>query len=796
MLWLHQARALEILEKGTNTVIATPTASGKSLIFQLHCLSKAQAEPKATALAFYPVKALANDQMRRWNEAVAQAGLEKSLKIGQIDGDVKPMSARERILRECRIVVMTPDVCHAWLTRTATKGATREFLSQLKTVVLDEAHTYEFALGSNAAYMLRRLTSAAMNAGSQSPPQFIASTATIQDPGGHLYSLTGLPFQEVGPELSGAPRQQREVHHLEGKGEEDLTRTIISIIDNDPDAQVIAFHDSRQGVERVVQNTNQLGEVMPYRSGYLGEDRRRIENALRDNKLPAVVSTSALELGIDMPDLNYGLNLGLPESRKSFQQRMGRIGRNRPATFVILAEEAQFTGFGDTLEQYCLNSVEESRVYLENEYISFQQALCLRSELRAAGTDSHAPPQGCDWPPKFSESLQRAHGRPPPHLDETARSSARNAPQIAYPLRNCGEAQLALVTKEQDSSIGSIEMGNALREAYPGATYRHRGQSYQVAAWKRRRDDRSPYVVLEPSSGSSRRNTYPLMRRVVTVRIPERAKEEHRCRVNAAGITAALHVNINESVEGYEDEYGQHQYYRNLQELDPRKSRKQRSFPTTAVLIQMNDPELTGESGTPWQARHQIASFLAKHLSYDRSISLREINTAVDNVFTEKDEGFQLNDRAVIIYDGIVGGMGLTSTLYQDLARYAANMHRNQGPREIPIQEASGLLARWVQQHLGDLKEGSEDQTDNPQECWWRVICPSTKVQTYSEDKEEMVEGTISGQLWQNGVIYTVETQDETLKAREKQVQALGQDLDWQIWQPSKGILKDLMAEE
>ena len=138
-LWLHQAEALRQLETGKNTVLATSTASGKSLVFQLWALHQAATSPESTALVFYPTKALANDQTRRWQEAAASVGL-SSETIGQIDGDV-PMSRRDDILKESRIVIMTPDVCHAWLTRKSAEPAVKGFLRNLNTVIIDEAHT-------------------------------------------------------------------------------------------------------------------------------------------------------------------------------------------------------------------------------------------------------------------------------------------------------------------------------------------------------------------------------------------------------------------------------------------------------------------------------------------------------------------------------------------------------------------------------------------------------------------------------------------------------------------------------
>ena len=283
--------------------MATSTASGKTLVFQLWTLHQLSQDPEAAALVFYPTKALANDQARRWRESCRTLGLDGSA-VGQIDGDVS-VSRRDGIMNESRIILATPDVCHAWLLRRCNEPAVGERLRHLKVVVIDEAHTYESVFGSNSAYLFRRLTAAALNAGAAEPPRFIAATATIQTPEEHLERLTGLEFTVIEETQNGSPRHSRELCHLHlnprgGSGEEQMARLVLNIIDNDPNAQVIAFHDSRQGIERVVQRIDRPGEVLPYRSGYLAQDRRDIETKLRDNAIRGVIATSALELGIDI----------------------------------------------------------------------------------------------------------------------------------------------------------------------------------------------------------------------------------------------------------------------------------------------------------------------------------------------------------------------------------------------------------------------------------------------------------------------------------------------------------------
>ncbi len=167
-LWLHQSRGLELLESGRNVVLSTPTASGKTLVFQLWAMTELIRSPESVILAFYPTKALANDQARRWRESCQALGLPNDT-VEQIDGDVG-LARREEIIRRARVVLATPDVTHAWLPRRAGDPLVKGFLRRLRGVIIDEAHAYEGVFGSNSAYLFRRLISAAAGAGNLDPP--------------------------------------------------------------------------------------------------------------------------------------------------------------------------------------------------------------------------------------------------------------------------------------------------------------------------------------------------------------------------------------------------------------------------------------------------------------------------------------------------------------------------------------------------------------------------------------------------------------------------------------------------
>ena len=792
-LWLHQALTLEKLEQGRNVVAATSTASGKSLPFQLWTLHGAMSRPDFTGLIFYPTKALANDQARRWQQACAAVGLPPQT-MGEINGDV-PVREREKVMERSRIIVMTPDVCHAWMLAQAHQGAVRKFLAGLGAVIIDEAHSYEFVFGSNAAYLFRRLIAAAHNAGNRGGARMIAATATILEPEAHLERLTGQPFDLVDESQNGSPRYPRTICHLPLAArppdrERAVAGLVTSIIDGDPDAQVIAFQDSRQGVERTVQLAGRPREVMPYRSGYLAEDRRAIEDALRDGSIRAVVSTSALELGIDMPDLTHGINLDLPDLKKQFHQRLGRVGRSRPGTFVILAPPERFVEYGSSLAEYHRESVEPSRLYLANEHICYQQALCLKNELQKARRDSLLPPEQCSWGEEFTKALRNAHGSAPAHLENLARRAGLEPPQRVCHLRSAGEEDLELLAGPGRERIGHISMQAAMREAYPGALYRHRGRSYVAARWARNGETGRPFVVLEPAR-RGKQGTRPVLRRVVAARSGPDELIGHRLRRGRRGTLSGLRISVTESVEGYRS-YGPEgtTYYREASRQDPGKSRKQRVFTTTAVHLQIAEPWAAGETGEPWQDRTELARALRRHLAYHRSIARADLAAQVDNIIVDTPRGAYLSDNSIIVYDNVHGGLGLSLDLFDRLHSYAARL--NQGDpweRRGASPEAWEMFAQWAREMIQD--DGEEPPGPGP-DNWWRVVRPGSRVQVYSPLLGRMAEGEAGEPEWDGGVGYRVDVGPEQVPAGDLNLAPSGQGFDWQLWQPRTGRTKEL----
>ncbi|MCC6776078.1 MAG: DEAD/DEAH box helicase, partial [Hyphomicrobiales bacterium] len=297
-LWRHQAMALAEIEEGSNVVLATGTASGKSLVFQ-SAIFKEILQGKGKALVLYPLKALLADQLAKWKEIALALGLPEGT-IAELHGQVLPDERIESV-KNARVLVATPDVLQAWFMRQVSAPAFKEFLARVRFVVLDEAHVYESVFGSNVAYLIRRFLAARGKAcrdrGNNGPLQIIAATATISDPENHMSRLTGWPFAAIEEEDDGAPSYGKTLYHIEGPdtghpAESTLVDVLSRVIKKATHGTFISFHNSRQGVERIAHAIDQ-DDVLPYRSGYEASDRSRIEKALRAGTLRGVVSTSA-----------------------------------------------------------------------------------------------------------------------------------------------------------------------------------------------------------------------------------------------------------------------------------------------------------------------------------------------------------------------------------------------------------------------------------------------------------------------------------------------------------------------
>ncbi len=804
-LWRHQALALTNLLEGGNVVVATGTASGKSLIFQLYALHLISCDPEARVLVYYPLKALAADQFERWKALCRELGLSSSA-VAKIDGEVLP-TERDAAMERASIILMTPDVCQAWFMRNVGSSAMRRFLTRLRLLVLDEAHVYESVFGSNVAFLLRRLISSkrhiSRTLSDSNDVQIVAATATIADPAVHLERLAGRPFIAVEDDNNGAPAYPRTLLHVNGAewgaaGELAIGGILRGVLSLSERKRFIAFVDSRQGTERVVR---QIGSdsVMPYRSGYEAADRARIECALREGTLHGVVSTSALELGIDIPDMEIGINLGVPDTRKSFRQRIGRVGRTGRGLFIIIAGPNAFRQFGQTFLEYFQGSVEASYLYTGNRFIQFAHARCLWDEMEVTRQDRSGPPPGVDWPEPFEQVLRYARpgGGRPREFDYMAQLGA-DSPHLNYPLRQVGEAdyELKLGRSDFNTRIGNIALHQALREAYPGANYLHLGQSYKVLEWLASRYGRS--IRLE--CAHSHAPTRPLLRKTVNVALDQGSVIEGRIKRCRNGLFAETNLQVNESVEGYR--IGSSTYaYRDLRAENPNMSRKQRDFRTTGAVILIDELWFAGSSGEAPANREAFGRALIGVLGRERSISPHDIDFASTNIALLTEQGPKRVTNCVVIYDVVYGGIRLTEDLFDRFEEYMLQISRAatlSGSDAIVTETLAERIEAWA----STLEEGQADDLADfgVPDGWYQVYKPGSMVSIYHNGhlvSRELVTPRLIDPLGEGSpsVFYSYKVSGRQSIVPHEQIHPLGDDWSYVLWNPETNEIRELETD-
>jgi DEAD/DEAH box helicase domain-containing protein len=714
-LWTHQALALDRFHAGHNVCIATGTASGKSLIFQSVALHTVL-QNGARVLVFYPTKALIADQTRSWTNALVALGLSETA-LARIDGDVK-VNFRRGILEHAQIVMMTPDVCHAWLMYNLADPVVRRFLRDLRLVILDEAHTLEGVFGSNFAFLFRRLQVARQYLNDEivvaHGARVIATTATIRDPVMHLHRLTGLEFDVIGPENDGSPQQPRSLLHVavpDGLAIA-LARDIhLGLMASSASGTMITFIDSRKAVEAFASSVKSalsrsddtgtgeatpsedefleeqrppmppVGEVSglsadrvaPYRAGFEEVDRDDIQRRLDEGSLQAIVSTSALELGIDIRHLRVGLNIGLPQTRKSFRQRIGRIARSSPGAFILIAERDAFRTFGTTLGEYYEASVEPSYLYLDNRFMQFAHARCLIAELDALGARSPlALPANVTWPDGFDAvfAAARPGGTRPREFDAIAMVGS-DSPQLNYPLRNVGEPSFSIERGPSGAAapLGKVTLSQALRECYPGAVYIYRTVPYRVMSWQ------TSNIRPGIRARGERRgvSTKPRIRIWVNAHIsPHDIIDGHYTSAQegeaaTGSFMAECQMAVTEKVEGYTEASSGHETYHayhDLQAHNPSMRPRSREFRTTGVILHFNSPLFRKAA-----LRRAFAECLRDLFCHEYSILARDVSVAVTGISIATPSGDRVRDCSIAIYDETYGSLRLTERIFTDFGR-------------------------------------------------------------------------------------------------------------------------------
>ncbi|NLX49515.1 MAG: DEAD/DEAH box helicase [Methanospirillum sp.] len=474
-LYTHQAETIEAVRAKRDVVITTPTASGKTLAFTLPVLEILADEPEATALYLYPSKALANDQLQVLQSLGAAAGLDPRPAI--YDGDT-PAARRPGIRATARILLSNPYELHQILPWHAKW---HRFLSGLRVVVVDEAHRYRSVFGAHIALLLRRLLRVCRHHGGD--PVFVLSTATLANPREFARLLTGRPAVLV--EESGAPQSPREFvfyNPVAGGGQSTLTEAKRLFVDCvGQGLQTLCFTSSRKAAEMIGawarEEVADPSLVATYRAGYLAGERREIEQGLREGRLRGVVSTNALELGIDVGGLDAVVIAGYPGSISATWQRAGRAGRTgRPSLAVLVANEGPLDQyymrhpdafFGRPHERACLDP--------ENPEVLAGHLLCAAAELPLTLSDRVLFGKRFD---ALLEPLARHHllrGTPYGHV-----YCGPGRAVSAVDLAGGTDDRFTVVTDGR--LLETLDRTHAYREAHPGAILLHQHGTYRITS--------------------------------------------------------------------------------------------------------------------------------------------------------------------------------------------------------------------------------------------------------------------------------------------------------------------------
>lgn len=484
-LYHHQARALELLSRGLHVVIATGTASGKSLCYHIPVYEELLENPSSRALYIFPTKALAQDQLRSLRELHGGEVVSAAY-----DGDTPP-DLRGWIRREARVVLTNPDMLHYGILPNHRLWGS--FFRRLRFVVLDEAHVARGVFGSHVAQVLRRLRRVADRYGAH--PQFIFASATIANPAEHAQRLSGLPVEAVKDDSS--PRGRKvfalwnppdilsreggEIHRSSNLETAEILARLMRL-----GMRTIAFCRSRKAAELVYgyvlrmlgADEKELAErISSYRGGYLPKERREIERRLFSGELLAVTTTNALELGVDIGELEVCLMNGYPGTIASTWQQAGRAGRRQGESLAVLIAA------DDPLDQYLVrhpeflfgSPCEEAVIDLENPRILGAHLACAAFEFPLREEDEEYFGPGM-W--DLLEDLRRE--------DRLRRKAdlwyfaGMSSPAQEVNLRSASGKLISIVEKDTGNVLGTVEEASCFFHVHPGAVYLHQGDSYLV----------------------------------------------------------------------------------------------------------------------------------------------------------------------------------------------------------------------------------------------------------------------------------------------------------------------------
>ena len=633
-LYEHQAEVWDAARRGEHVIVTTGTASGKTLAFNLPVLSALAENPKNRTLYLYPTKALAQDQVR----GLGTFGV-KGMRAAIYDGDT-PSEQRWQVRKWSNLILSNPDMLHLGVLPHHDRWG--DVLSNLRYVVVDEAHVYRGVFGSHVGNVLRRLRRLARVYGAE--PQFLFASATIANPGELAQGLSGLDVTVVGDDA--APRAERTIAlwnpplldeelGLRGSSLAEGSKLLAELVSKD--LRTLVFAKSRRAAELIHRLAAQrLGDgslLSPYRAGYTPAQRREIEQRLFSGELLGVSATNALELGIDVGALDSVVSVGFPGTMASLRQQWGRAGRRGHGLAVLVATD-------DALDQYFMREPEmllNRRV--EAAILDHENPRVLDGHVAAAAFE--APLDEADAEVLGPEALRRAALHP--DLKKTDAGyvwDGRDYPAGRFGLRSTSPDVFSVVEAESGTVLGAVEHEKAYSTVHEGAIYLHLGEQYRVVAL----DLTSRSAIIEPFTG----DYYTQAKKESTTAIEQTLRAEQRL-----GLDLAFgRVSVTEQVVGYQKKSIRDQSTIELVPLDLPET----TFETEAVWYVPEPEQLEGLErmptllGTLHAAEHAMIAILPLWAMCDRW----DIGGLSTNIH------FQTGRPTIFVYDGHAGGVGIT----------------------------------------------------------------------------------------------------------------------------------------
>lgn len=488
-LYSHQASSVAATLRGEDVVVLTPTASGKTMCYNLPVLSAILQNQDARALYLFPTKALSADQVSELYELIEDMGVD--IKTYTYDGDT-PGAARRAVRQAGHIVVTNPDMLHSGILPHHTKWV--KLFENLRYIVIDEIHTYRGVFGSNLANVLRRLQRLCAFYGSH--PQYILCSATIANPAELARTLIGRPVTLI--DNNGAPMGKRHfvfynppvVNRQLGirKGVIPESRAIAEMLLKNG-IQTITFARSRLTVEVLTKYLKDIardplgnaGRVRGYRGGYLPTQRREIERGLRAGQIDAVISTNALELGIDIGALDACVLCGYPGTIASAWQQAGRAGRRKGASIVFfVASSAAIDQYIVSHPDYFLHqSPENALLNPDNLYILLSHFKCAAFELPFEDGDSFGNAPAPEELMGYLDEMGIVR-----HVDGRYHWSAEDFPASEISLRSASAEENFMIVDITDPThhrvIGEMDRYTVPMLLHENAIYMHEARQYQV----------------------------------------------------------------------------------------------------------------------------------------------------------------------------------------------------------------------------------------------------------------------------------------------------------------------------